>query len=67
MEGENHLVTSSVSQSLGRLPRGFLVGQRSTGGTGTGLNDGLAVEGAADRNSDMVVGVADGGNEEEED
>ena len=62
------MVTSSVSQSLGRLPRdGFLVGQRSTGATATGLKDGLAVEGAADRNSAMVLGVADGGNEEDED
>ena len=64
------MVTSSVSQSLGRLTRGFLVGQRSTGANGfpvTGLKDGLAVEGAADRNSAMVLGVADGGNEEDED
>ena len=60
------MVTSSVSQSLVRRV-GFLVGQRSTGTTATGLKDGLAVEGAADRNSAMVLGVADGGNEEDED
>ena len=63
------MVTSSVSQSLGRLPRdGFLVGQRSTGGNGipvTGLNDGFAVVGAADRNSDKGVGATDGESEED--
>ena len=62
------MVTSSVSQSLGRLTRGFLVGQRSTGANGfpvTGLNDGYAVVGAADRNSDKGVGAADGGSEED--
>ena len=64
----NHSSAATVSQPFGRLPRvGFLVGHRSTGATAIGLNDGLAVEGAADRKADTSVGVADGGDVEDED
>ena len=70
-EEVNHSSAATVSQPFGRLPRvGFLVGHRSTGANGisvTGLNDGFAVVGAADRNSAVGVGAADGGNVEEED